>query len=100
MRAPQGASFFNDREIEEVANIVRSLRKETDCRAEDIGVITPWREQVWRLRKVLRENGHSGVNVGNIEVGASGATKFSLGYILLHSRHIKVPSIASSSCHA
>lgn len=34
---------------------------------EEIGVISPWREQVWKLRDALRKIGQWKVNVGHIE---------------------------------
>jgi hypothetical protein len=37
-------------------------------RQSEVGVITPWREQVWRIRLKLREAGYHDINVGNVEV--------------------------------
>lgn len=37
-------------------------------RASEIGVMAPWREQVWKLRVKLREAGLSSVDVGSVEV--------------------------------
>jgi superfamily I DNA and/or RNA helicase len=37
-------------------------------RPEDIGVMAPWRAQVWKIREKLRENSLSGVDVGSVEV--------------------------------
>ncbi len=44
----------------------------------DIGVVSPWREQVWRLREALRQAKLGGINVGNVEVsqGQSSALHF------------------------
>jgi superfamily I DNA and/or RNA helicase len=53
-----------------VVKIVDSLKAQIPgCSDHDIGVITPWREQVWRLREALRKANHFRVNVGNVEVG-------------------------------
>lgn len=38
---------------------------------KEIAVITPWREQVWRMRAKLRASGFGGVDVGNVEVSRS-----------------------------
>lgn len=37
-------------------------------RQNEIAVITPWREQVWRLREKLRGQNLGEVDVGNVEV--------------------------------
>lgn len=36
-------------------------------RASEIGVMAPWREQVWKLRERLREEKLSSVDVGSVE---------------------------------
>lgn len=56
-------------EIVEVLRTVRSLVNGTNgYQQREIGVVTPWREQVWRIRLKLREAGYHDVNVGNVEV--------------------------------
>lgn len=37
-------------------------------RPAHIGVMAPWREQVWKLRARLREENLSAVDVGTVEV--------------------------------
>lgn len=37
-------------------------------KASQIGVIAPWREQVWRIRERLRKERLSDVDVGTVEV--------------------------------
>lgn len=62
-------SWYNPGEIDAVVDIVQSLTSELpDMRQKEIAVITPWREQVWKLRAKLRESGFGGVDTGNVEV--------------------------------
>ena len=59
-------------EIKLVLGIVKSILGEVaGLQQKEIAVITPWREQVWKLRKGLRAAGFSGVDVGNVEVSLS-----------------------------
>jgi len=37
-------------------------------RPGEIGVMAPWREQVWKLRERLRKEGLHAVDVGTVEV--------------------------------
>jgi superfamily I DNA and/or RNA helicase len=39
-----------------------------EIKQKEIAVITPWREQVWKMRAALRTAGYGGVDVGNVEV--------------------------------
>lgn len=39
-------------------------------RPADIGIMTPWREQVWRLRERLRNEKLHAVDVGTVEVSS------------------------------
>lgn len=49
--------------------LVQSLLAERpEIKQKEIAVITPWREQVWRMRAKFRANGLYGVDVGNVEV--------------------------------
>lgn len=72
----EGASFYNTEEIDRVVELCQSLtgwesRKKSVngfVAAKDIAVITPYREQVWRIRLKLRKKGLSAVSVGNVEV--------------------------------
>lgn len=61
-------SWYNPGEIGAVVDIVRSLTSELNMKQKEIAVITPWREQVWKLRAKLRESGFGGVDTGNVEV--------------------------------
>jgi len=56
-----------------VVDVIKSLITEAEAcqpplRAEEIGVMAPWRDQVLKLRKYLREAGLRDVDVGTIEV--------------------------------
>lgn len=59
-----------EKEVAEVVATVQSLVSDPNDKytQKEIGVITPWREQVWRIRMKLREAGLGEVNVGNVEV--------------------------------
>ncbi|WWC89628.1 uncharacterized protein L201_004553 [Kwoniella dendrophila CBS 6074] len=61
-------SWYNPSEINAVIRIISSLL-ESDLGVEqkEIAVITPWREQVWKMRARLRSSGYHEVDVGNVE---------------------------------
>ncbi|KAF9034497.1 P-loop containing nucleoside triphosphate hydrolase protein [Hymenopellis radicata] len=66
------ATWFNEGEIDQVVATVTSLLSESDAsdpplRIEEIGVMAPWREQVWKLRERLRSRGLGKVDVGTVE---------------------------------
>ncbi|KAL0579214.1 adenylosuccinase ade13 [Marasmius crinis-equi] len=66
------ATWFNPGEIERIVEVVSDLMAEANkssppLQAQDIGVMAPWREQVWRLRVSLRKQGFAGVDVGSVE---------------------------------
>ncbi|ORX40980.1 P-loop containing nucleoside triphosphate hydrolase protein [Kockovaella imperatae] len=64
----EGASWYNLGEIRMVVETVGSLLGNVpDLRQEQIAIITPWREQVWRLRAALRKATFFKVDVGNVE---------------------------------
>ena len=67
----EGASWFNNGEISIIVELVRSLLSECpNIRQDQVAVITPWREQVWRTRARLRAIDLGGVDVGNVEVSS------------------------------
>ena len=43
------------------------MRDVQGLKQSQIAVITPWREQVWRVREALRKAKLGGVDVGNVE---------------------------------
>lgn len=71
----EGASYFNVDEVAMVVGLVENLvtgrskvnAQHGDLRAKEISVISPFREQVWRIRLALRAVGLSDVDVGNVE---------------------------------
>ena len=69
----EGSSWQNPGEIAQVLGLIKSLLQERpDIRRDEIAVITPWREQVWRMRAKLREHGLADVDVGNVETYQGG----------------------------
>jgi len=68
MTVDEGASWYNEGEINQVVETILSLQRDRpDIQAKEIAVITPWREQVWRIRAKLRSIGLHGVDVGHVE---------------------------------
>lgn len=57
----EGSSFFNPSEINLVVKLVQDLVRDGEERGhgkvlpKDISVISPFREQVWRIRLALRK---------------------------------------------
>jgi hypothetical protein len=76
----EGASFYNTEEIEKVIELCRSLTSKGTglVSAKDIAVITPYREQVWRIRLKLRKAGLGSISVGNVEVYQGAEHKISI----------------------
>lgn len=75
---PQRASWYNYGEIKEVVNVIKSLLSDSEkceprLHAKEIGVMAPWREQVWKLREQLRKESLNAVDVGTVEVSAKRA---------------------------
>jgi hypothetical protein len=69
----QRASWFNDGEISKVVDTITSLLAEGEAsmpplQAAHIGVMAPWRGQVWKIRESLRKMSLSRVDVGTVEV--------------------------------
>ncbi|KAG7087423.1 hypothetical protein E1B28_013391 [Marasmius oreades] len=65
-------TWYNAGEIERIADVVFSLMEEANkssppLQLQDIGVMAPWREQVWRLREDFRKRGFGRVDVGSVE---------------------------------
>ncbi|TFK71577.1 P-loop containing nucleoside triphosphate hydrolase protein, partial [Pluteus cervinus] len=66
------ATWYNPGEINRIVEAITSLLAEgakstPPLHANDIGVMAPWREQVWRLREKLREQDMRDVDVGTVE---------------------------------
>ncbi|KAF5383955.1 hypothetical protein D9757_007350 [Collybiopsis confluens] len=66
------ATWFNTGEIDRVVEVITSLMSESSKSfpplvVDEIGVMAPWREQVWKIREKLRQAGLSRVDVGTVE---------------------------------
>ncbi|KIK57484.1 hypothetical protein GYMLUDRAFT_46067 [Collybiopsis luxurians FD-317 M1] len=66
------ATWFNTGEIDRVVEVITSLMSEASksfppLAIDEIGVMAPWREQVWKIREKLRQAGLSRVDVGTVE---------------------------------
>ncbi|KAH6904502.1 helicase MOV-10 [Coprinopsis sp. MPI-PUGE-AT-0042] len=66
------ATWYNKGEIRKVVDSIKSMLANNllctpPLRAGDIGVMAPWREQVWKLREELRKEKLSAVDVGTVE---------------------------------
>lgn len=48
--------------------MLEGKRSSPPLHPEDIGVMAPWRGQVWKIRERLRKVGLSAVDVGTVEV--------------------------------
>ncbi|KAK1921912.1 P-loop containing nucleoside triphosphate hydrolase protein [Papiliotrema laurentii] len=69
----EGASWYNTGEIDRTLALVQSILVEIpEITQKEIAVITPWREQVWKMRAALRTAGYGGVDVGNVETYQGG----------------------------
>lgn len=61
-------SWYNEGEVQAILHAIQSLAaRAPSLRPEDIAVIAPFRQQVLRLRRALREQNLAGVNVGVVE---------------------------------
>ena len=77
----EGASWYNVEEVKTVVETVKGLIMEGEekgfgsVKPGEISVISPLREQVWRIRLALRSLGYGDVNVGR-ESDMQGAEKY------------------------
>ncbi|XP_027163224.1 probable RNA helicase SDE3 [Coffea eugenioides] len=60
-------SWFNRIEASKVVNLIIKLRALSDLREGDIGVITPYRQQVVKIVNVLESEDIFGIKVGSVE---------------------------------
>ncbi|GAA5835798.1 hypothetical protein JCM11251_007429 [Rhodosporidiobolus azoricus] len=77
LEVDDGASFFNEAEVNVVKQLIVDLvrpprddptrQKHGVVSPKEISVISPFREQVWRIRLALRQIGLGEVDVGNVE---------------------------------
>lgn len=66
-REGNNPSWFNRFEASKVVDIINKLRANTDLNEIDIGVITPYRQQVLKIRKVLETWDMPDVKIGTVE---------------------------------
>ncbi|XVE62877.1 hypothetical protein DITRI_Ditri06bG0155000 [Diplodiscus trichospermus] len=66
-REGNNPSWFNRIEVSKVVDIINKLRASTDLNEADIGVITPYRQQVLKMKKVLETRDLMDVKVGSVE---------------------------------
>ncbi|CAK7340891.1 unnamed protein product [Dovyalis caffra] len=66
-REGNNPSWFNRIEASKVVEIINKLRASADIDETDIGVITPYRQQVLKIKKVLENWEMSDVKVGSVE---------------------------------
>ncbi|OQR75030.1 putative helicase MOV-10-like [Tropilaelaps mercedesae] len=68
----QNPSFYNPEEIAVIEDYVVNLMKSKDfegnpIREQDIGIISPYRRQVLKIRQVLENRGYKNITVGSTE---------------------------------
>ncbi|XP_060215556.1 probable RNA helicase SDE3 [Lycium barbarum] len=66
-REGNNPSWFNRIEASKVVEIIRDLIENKGMNEEDIGVITPYRQQVLKIRKVLESFDWVDIKVGSVE---------------------------------
>ncbi|XP_009791431.1 probable RNA helicase SDE3 [Nicotiana sylvestris] len=66
-REGNNPSWFNRIEASKVVEIIRDLIENKGLKEEDIGVITPYRQQVLKIRKALESFDWANVKVGSVE---------------------------------
>ncbi|XP_077247751.1 P-loop containing nucleoside triphosphate hydrolases superfamily protein isoform X2 [Tasmannia lanceolata] len=66
-REGSNPSWFNRFEVSKVVDIIQKLTDSAYVSEGDIGVITPYRQQVLKLKKVLESLGMDSVKVGSVE---------------------------------
>jgi len=73
LSSEQHASWYNDNEGDRVVELIQSLLEASSAcspplKPSEIGVMAPFREQVWRVRAKLRKVQLGSVDVGSVEV--------------------------------
>ncbi|KHG04449.1 putative RNA helicase SDE3 -like protein [Gossypium arboreum] len=66
-REGNNPSWFNRIEVSKVVDIINKLRGSSDLNESDIGIITPYRQQVLKIKKVLETWDLLDVKVGSVE---------------------------------
>lgn len=66
-REGSNPSWFNRIEVSKVVEVIEDLIKLKGLKEEDIGVITPYRQQVLKIRSALQSFGRENIKVGSVE---------------------------------
>jgi helicase MOV-10 len=66
-REGNNPSWFNRIEASKVVNIIRTLTRDGEVREADIGVITPYRQQVVKIKRALETFEMPDLRVGSVE---------------------------------
>ncbi|KAI3408241.1 uncharacterized protein J3R85_020417, partial [Psidium guajava] len=66
-REGNNPSWFNRIEASKVVDFIQKLRDSSSLSEADIGVITPYQQQVVKIKKVLETYDMTGVKVGSVE---------------------------------
>lgn len=103
-----GASWCNIGEIAHVVAIVKdlfspssqALRNDQPLKQNEVAVITPWKEQVWRIRKALRDWGFHGIDVGHVEVYQGAEFRVTiLSCVRSRARHLASDRLANAGLY-
>ena len=62
MREGDSPSFFNPFEVMHIADLICDLVADKKLRASEVGVITPYYKQNYKVRKLLRQKGLGYIN--------------------------------------
>ncbi|XAR54698.1 RNA helicase [Bertholletia excelsa] len=66
-REGNNPSWFNRFEASKVVEVIKKLKEKGGLTGDDIGVITPYRQQVLKLSKALESLGYFEIKVGSVE---------------------------------
>ncbi|KAK6929934.1 DNA2/NAM7 helicase, helicase domain, partial [Dillenia turbinata] len=66
-REGNNPSWFNRIEASKIVEIIKKLTARGDLKVDDIGVITPYRQQVLKIRKALENFNMEDLKVGSVE---------------------------------
>ncbi|XP_073287126.1 probable RNA helicase SDE3 [Primulina huaijiensis] len=66
-REGSNPSWFNRTEVSKVVDVIEDLIESQGLKEEDIGVITPYRQQVLKTRSALQSFGRENIKVGSVE---------------------------------
>eukprot|EP00742_Colponemidia_sp_Colp-10_P013075 GILJ01014747.1.p1 GENE.GILJ01014747.1~~GILJ01014747.1.p1 ORF type:complete len:1045 (-),score=134.25 GILJ01014747.1:225-3359(-) len=67
MREENSPSWFNFTEASKIVELIKKLISDTHITDNDIGVMAPYRAQVYKIRQILRANGLQKVRVGAVD---------------------------------